>query len=63
MENKRKMLDCRMFPSDSNCSITISGTEEEIMPLAMMHLEQVHKGKDTPEMREEIRKILKDADD
>lgn len=63
MEKKRKMLDCRMFPSDMNCSIKMSGSEEELMPLAMHHLEEVHGHKDTPEMREEIRKVLKEADD
>ena len=63
MEKSRKKIDCRMFPSESNCSIVISGTEEEVMPLAMHHLEEIHKQKDTPEMRAEVRKILVEVND
>src|SRR5207247_9470407 len=29
--NKRKVIDCRLYPSEKNCSLAISGTEEEVL--------------------------------
>jgi hypothetical protein len=29
----RKMIDCRRMPSERNCSVTIAGTEEEVLPV------------------------------
>ncbi len=56
----RKVADCREFPSDSKCSITIAGEEEEVVRVAAMHAADVHGHKDTPELRNELRKMLKD---
>ncbi len=28
---KRKVADCRQFPSEKHCTLTIAGTEEEVM--------------------------------
>ena len=56
----RKFIDCREFPSDSNCSLRISGTEDEVLNAAAEHAASVHSHPDTPEMREEIRSLLKD---
>lgn len=56
----RKMMDCRDYPSDSKCSLAISGEEEEVIRAAAEHAVSVHGEKDSPEMREEIRKMLKD---
>ena len=56
----RKIADCREFPSDSKCSITIAGEEEEVVRVAAMHAADVHGHKDTPELRSELRKTLKD---
>jgi predicted small metal-binding protein len=56
----RKIADCREFPSDSKCSITIAGEEEEVVRVAAMHAADVHGHKDTPELRSELRKMLKD---
>jgi predicted small metal-binding protein len=56
----RKVADCREFPSDSKCSITIAGEEEEVVRVAAMHAADVHGHKDTPELRSELRKMLKD---
>ena len=30
----RMMADCRRFPSDSNCSLTVIGEEEEVVRAA-----------------------------
>ncbi|MDT7546264.1 MAG: hypothetical protein QOE99_2374 [Actinomycetota bacterium] len=56
----RKMLDCRQMPSDSNCSLTISGTEEEVLRAGAEHAASVHGHTDTPELREMLRGSLQD---
>ena len=54
----RVMADCRRFPSDSNCSLTIIGEEEEVIRAAAEHAASVHSHEDTPELREQIRGML-----
>jgi predicted small metal-binding protein len=56
----RKVADCREYPSEMNCSLTIAGTQEEVVEAAAMHAVAVHGHADTPELREEIRGMLKD---
>jgi len=56
----RKVADCREFPSEKNCSLTISGTEEEVLAAATEHAVSAHGHADTPELREQIRGMLKD---
>lgn len=57
---KRKVADCRDFPSESNCTLTISGKEDEVLRAATEHAVSAHGHKDSPELREQIRKMLKD---
>ena len=54
----RKMADCRRFPSESNCSLTIIGEEEEVVRAAAEHAASVHDHEDTPELREQIKGML-----
>ena len=54
----RVMADCRRWPSDSNCSLTIIGEEEEVVQAAAGHAAAVHEHEDTPELREQIRGML-----
>lgn len=56
----RKMADCRRFPSESNCSLTIIGEEEEVVRTAAEHAVSVHGHEDTPELREQVRSMLED---
>ena len=56
----RKFIDCREFPSDKNCSLKISGTEDEVLDLAVLHASSYHGHENSPELRDEIRKLLKD---
>jgi predicted small metal-binding protein len=56
----RKVIDCRLFPSEKNCTLAISGTEEEVLDLAVLHASTVHAHQNTPELREQIRSMLKD---
>jgi predicted small metal-binding protein len=55
----RKVADCRDFPSESNCTLTITGEEEEVVRAAAEHAVSVHGHTDTPEFRREIRNTLK----
>jgi len=55
---KRKMADCRRFPSESNCSLTIIGEEEEVLDTAVQHAVSVHGHEETPEMRDQLREFL-----
>jgi hypothetical protein len=56
----RMMADCRRFESESNCSLTIIGEENEVMETAVAHAVAVHGHQDTPEMRAQVRGILED---
>ncbi|MER3445563.1 MAG: DUF1059 domain-containing protein [Candidatus Dadabacteria bacterium] len=57
---KRKVADCRRYPSENNCTVSIRGKEEEVLPLAIYHAVTSHGHKDTPELREQIKSILED---
>jgi hypothetical protein len=56
----RKVMDCRLYPSEKNCSLTISGAEEEVLTVAVRHAVQEHGHKDSPELRQELKGLLKD---
>jgi len=56
---KRKVVDCRLYPSEKNCSLTIAGTEEEVLAAAVRHAVEEHGHDNSPELREEIRTLLK----
>ena len=60
---QRKVADCRLFPSEKNCTLTISGTEEEVLEAATQHAISAHGHEDTPELREQIRTMLNDETD
>jgi len=56
----RKFIDCSEYPSDSGCTLKISGTEDEVLAAASAHAASVHGHDNTPEFREELRGMLKD---
>jgi predicted small metal-binding protein len=58
----RKVADCRDMPSESGCTLTISGQEDEVVRAAAEHAASVHGHDDTPEFRDEIRRTLKDEE-
>ncbi len=57
---KRKVADCRQFPSEKNGTLTVSGTEEEVLTVAVWHAVHSHGHKDSPELSQQIRAMLKD---
>jgi Protein of unknown function (DUF1059) len=56
----RKYIDCREWPSENNCDLTMSGSEEHVLGAAVAHAVTAHKHQDTPELRAQIRESLKD---
>ena len=58
----RKVADCREMPSESGCTLTIAGEEDEVIRAASEHAVSVHGHEDTPELREEVRASLKDEE-
>ena len=58
----RVMIDCRKMPSETNCSLTIAGTEEEVLTAAAEHAISTHGHADNPELREELRGQLEPAE-
>ncbi|MBD3844886.1 DUF1059 domain-containing protein [Bosea sp. SSUT16] len=58
----RKFVDCRAFPSQMNCSIAISADSEgELLEAAVQHAVAVHGHQDTPELRQQLKGIIKDG--
>jgi predicted small metal-binding protein len=60
-EEKRKVADCRLYPSDNSCTLRIEGTEEEVLEAASQHAVTAHGHTNSPELREQLRVLLKDA--
>ena len=56
----RKIADCRDFPSDIGCTLTISGEEDEVLEAATQHAMSVHGHDDSVEVRDWLRQNLKD---
>jgi predicted small metal-binding protein len=56
----RYSIDCREYPSDSNCSVAISAdNKKELVDAAAQHAVAVHGHQDTPELREQIGGMIK----
>jgi len=56
----RRFIDCREFPSESNCSVTImADTEDELLAAAAQHAVAVHGHEDTPELRAGLRGVIR----
>ena len=60
---QRKFIDCRDYPSEKNCSLRISGTEEEVLDAAVQHAVSAHGHEKSPELRETLKSMLNDSND
>jgi len=56
----RKVADCRDFPSESGCTLTIAGEEDEVITAAAQHAATVHGHEDNDELRTWLKTNLKD---
>ncbi|MBI2892043.1 MAG: DUF1059 domain-containing protein [Deltaproteobacteria bacterium] len=60
MAASRVYADCREFPSGKPCSLYISGTEDEVLETEVLHAVKTHGEKDTPDLRQKLRSIIKE---
>jgi predicted small metal-binding protein len=56
----RKVADCRDFPSENGCTLTIAGEEDEVLAAAAQHAASVHGHEDNDELRSWLKTNLKD---
>ncbi len=61
-DTPRKAIDCRSHPSERGCTLRIEGTEEEVLAAATDHAVTAHGHTNSPELREQIRTLLQDAE-
>jgi predicted small metal-binding protein len=58
----RKYIDCRDYPSDKQCTVALSAdTEDELLETAVQHACASHGHMDSPELRNNLRKLFKDG--
>lgn len=58
----RKVIDCREYPSDMNCSVALSAdSPDELLDIAAAHAVAAHGHKDSPELRAVLRGMFKDV--
>jgi hypothetical protein len=57
---RRVYADCRLYPSEKNCSLYVAGTEDEVFEVALHHAITSHGHQDTPQFRKDLRSFLKD---
>jgi predicted small metal-binding protein len=63
MPGPRKSIDCRNYPSDKNCSLKLSGTENEVLDAAVQHAVSAHGHQNSPELQGQLKTMLKDEAD
>jgi predicted small metal-binding protein len=56
----RMFVDCRDYPSEMNCTVAISAdTKKELIDAAVQHAVAVHGHHDSPQLREQLAKMIK----
>jgi predicted small metal-binding protein len=55
----RKTMDCRSMPSEKNCTVMITGEEDEVLEVAVAHAVSAHGHTDGPELRDGLRAALR----
>ena len=58
----RKYIDCREYPSITNCTVALcADSEKELLEVAVQHAVAVHGHQDSPELRQQIQALFKDG--
>ena len=58
----RKFIDCREFPSESKCTVTIAAdTEKELLDVAVQHAVRTHGHEDTPAFRQQLKEAIREG--
>ncbi len=56
----RQYIDCREYPSTMNCTVSLSAdSETELLDAAVQHAVAVHGHSDTPELRTQLKSLVK----
>ena len=59
-EFKRVVMDCRQNPK-TGCTLTISGTEAEVLDVGEYHVIKSHGFHKSPGLREQLKQFLKEG--
>ena len=60
---ERKYIDCREFPSDTKCTVSIAAdSEAELMEVAIQHAVSVHGHQDTPLLRQQLKQAIHEGE-
>lgn len=62
-KQRRKYIDCRDYPSDKQCTLRLSGTEDEVFAAARQHAVNAHGRTDSPELTDELGRMIRDERD
>lgn len=58
----RKYIDCREFPSEMNCTVSLAAdNENELIEAAVQHAVSVHRHVDSPELRAQLKTLFHDG--
>jgi hypothetical protein len=57
----RVTIDCRTVPSETKCTLTLSGEPDEVLRAAAAHAVDVHGHVDGPELRDGLRAAMTEA--
>ncbi|WMD18937.1 DUF1059 domain-containing protein [Achromobacter seleniivolatilans] len=58
----RKYIDCREYPSELNCSVSLAADSDgELLEAAVQHATTVHKHSDTPELRTQLKSMFREG--
>jgi hypothetical protein len=48
------------MPSENHCDVAMAGSEEHVLEAAAIHAVTAHQHEDTPELRQQLRGMLKE---
>ena len=58
----RKYVDCRDYPSETNCTVALSAdSETELIEAAVQHAVAIHDHKDTPDLRTMLKSVIREG--
>ena len=58
----RQYIDCREYPSDTNCTVSIAAdSNEELLEAAVQHAVTVHGHQDNEELRKTLCTLFKEG--
>ncbi len=58
----RQYIDCREYPSDTNCTVSIAAdSDKELLEAAVQHAVAVHGHQDSEELRKTLSTLFKEG--